>query len=91
MKTNLISLRVTDEELKTITDNADKMNLSKSEYLRKLALSTENNLQEKRGFVSLISRMRNTINDASIILADDYPDIAEDLIRRGHELWLFLK
>lgn len=38
MKTNLISLRVIDEELKTITDNADKMNLSKSEYLRKLAL-----------------------------------------------------
>ena len=37
MKTNLISLRVTDEELKTITDNADKMKLSKSEYLRKLA------------------------------------------------------
>lgn len=91
MKTNLISLRVTDEELKTITDNADKMNLSKSEYLRKLALSTENNLQEKRGFVSLISRMCNTINDASIILADDHPDIAEDLIMRGNELWLFLK
>ncbi len=91
MKTNLISLRVTDEELKTITDNADKMKLSKSEYLRKLALSTENNLQEKRGFVSLISRMCNTINDASIILADDHPDIAEDLIRRGNELWLFLK
>lgn len=91
MKTNLISLRVTDEELKTITDNADKMNLSKSEYLRKLALSTENNLQEKRGFVNLISRMCNTINDATIILADDHPNIAEDLIRRGHELWLFLK
>ena len=50
MKTNLISLRVTDEELKTITDSADKMNLSKSEYLRKLALSTENNLQEKPYF-----------------------------------------
>lgn len=88
MKTNLISLRVTDEELKTITDNADKMNLSKSEYLRKLALSTENNLQEKRGFVSLISRMCNTINDASIILADDHPDIAVSLNIR---LWQTLR
>lgn len=88
MKTNLISLRVTDEELKTITDNADKMNLSKSEYLRKLALSTENNLQEKRGFVSLISRMCNTINDATIILADDHPDIAVGLNIR---LWQTLR
>ena len=44
MKTNLISLRVTDEELKIITDNANRMNLSKSEYLRKVAISGDNDL-----------------------------------------------
>lgn len=91
MKTNLISLRVTDEELKIITENADKMNLSKSEYLRKLAVSGDNDLKWKRDYINLISRMCNTINAVSSVLNKDNPELAESLQRGGVELWLFLK
>lgn len=91
MKTNLISLRVTDEELKIITDNADKMNLSKSEYLRKVAISGDNDLKWKRDYINLISRMCNTINTVSSILNKEHPELAEALQRGGVELWLFLK
>lgn len=91
MKTNLISLRVTDEELKIITDNADKMNLSKSEYLRKVAVSGDNDLKWKRDYINLISRMCNTINTASHILYPSNPELAEALQRGGVELWQFLK
>lgn len=91
MKTNLISLRVTDEELKIITDNANRMNLSKSEYLRKVAISGDNDLKWKRDYINLISRMCNTINTASSILYPNNPELSEALQRGGAELWLFLK
>ena len=91
MKTNLISLRVTDEELKIITDNANRMNLSKSEYLRKVAISGDNDLKWKRDIINLISRMCNTINIASSILNKEHPELSEALQRGGAELWLFLK
>lgn len=91
MKTNIISIRISDEELNIISANAEKMNLSKSEYLRKVALLGGGYLAEKRNFSECISRMCNDINVAANILQEDQPELAYSLYTRGVELWQFLK
>lgn len=86
-----LSIRVNEEEKKSILERAEKLNLSISEYIRMAALSENNDLAEKREFAKVISVMCNDIHTAANILQEDHSELADSLYRRSLELWQFLK